>query len=216
MANLGVYGFLSPGDSRLSIPCQFLQEHECETGETQAIITQLFGAVSRQRTDNPAYPLVGAAASQLGINKPIIVMDLTQKQRIDHMGPLQAFINPQIIGYSKEVTFEEEFCPSVDSRIRGAVARSTEVIFTALTPEGNQVQLTLNGLVARNLQHLCDHTQGLLIPDRNLQNGFLSYWVEPEQESAYEANPEAWEVFYNSTQNVALNTGASHGSCSNI
>jgi peptide deformylase len=195
MANLADYGFVPPDSPCLKVPCFPLQPQECVTSETAEVITRLCAAIFQQRAGHPSWPLVGAAAPQIGINKPIIVIDFPSLEG-GQIGYLNAFINPTVVPHSQEVSYEEEPCPSVDFRIRGVVARSTRVFFQAWNPDGSAFERVFDGRVARHLQHLCDHTQGILVPDRNQRNGHPCHIVFPEEELEYQLSSLTWGRIY--------------------
>jgi len=79
--------------------------------------------------------------------------------------PLEVFINPKIVKYSKEKENDWEGCLSIPG-YRGLVPRSKEIMFEALTIEGKRVRETVSGFHARVLQHEVDHINGFFYLDR--------------------------------------------------
>jgi len=103
------------------------------------------------------YKGVGLAAPQVGVLKRIIVIKIDDKDI-----PL---INPLITGKSKETDLLEEGCLSLPGRSL-EIKRFTGVDVKALDIDGNELNIKLEGLVARIFQHELDHLDGKLILDR--------------------------------------------------
>ena len=99
---------------------------------------------------------VGLAAPQVGISKRIIVVDAGEGW--------MCLINPVIMELGKEEDRIEEGCLSFPG-IRVAITRPTNVTVTALSEQGNPIEVKAEGLIARVLQHEIDHLNGVLIID---------------------------------------------------
>ncbi len=100
---------------------------------------------------------VGLAALQVGVPKRIILVDGEEDGLI-------VLINPMIIKSEGEVV-EEEGCLSVPD-IYSQVKRSSKVTIKALNENGDPIEITEEGLIARALQHEIDHLDGILFIDR--------------------------------------------------
>ena len=100
---------------------------------------------------------VGLAASQVGVQKRIILVDGEEDGLI-------VLINPMIIKSEGEVVAEEG-CLSFPN-IYSQVKRSSNVTIKALNENGDPVEITKEGLTARALQHEIDHLDGILFIDR--------------------------------------------------
>ena len=74
------------------------------------------------------------------------------------------FINPEIEPYGKSYLFTEG-CLSVHN-IRANVARPERVKAKLTLLDGSVMELDCGGLLARCLQHECDHLEGFLFVDR--------------------------------------------------
>jgi peptide deformylase len=74
------------------------------------------------------------------------------------------FINPTIEPYGKQFLFTEG-CLSVRN-IRANVARPDHVKATLPQLDGSVLEVDCGGLLARCLQHECDHLNGYLFVDR--------------------------------------------------
>ena len=103
---------------------------------------------------------IGLAAPQIGVSTQIIVVDISQ-----HFPdcPPVALINPLIMKASGE-ELGEEGCLSLPEH-RGIVRRAGSVTIQALLPNGKEMELNENHLMARVLQHEIDHLNGILFID---------------------------------------------------
>lgn len=102
-------------------------------------------------------PGVGLAATQVGVHKRVIIMDIDDG--------LIALCNPVIGDLSDETEVDEEGCLSLPG-ISVPVERALRCSCEALDLSGNRVRLEAEGLFARVLQHEADHLDGVLIIDR--------------------------------------------------
>jgi len=107
-------------------------------------------------------PGVGLAAIQVGIEKSIIVYDITSKEE---QNSLQVLINPKIVVSEGEIISENEGCLSVPD-FRADVKRAASVIVEGLDREGNPKKIEANGMLSIVLQHEIDHLNGILFIDR--------------------------------------------------
>jgi len=98
---------------------------------------------------------VGLAAPQVGFSSQIIVLEAE--------GEKLAFANPVILE-SKGSEILEESCLSIPGRTV-SVPRATSVWIRALDIQNRQVELKLEGFLARIIQHEIDHLNGKLIVD---------------------------------------------------
>ena len=103
-------------------------------------------------------PGVGLAAPQIGLSTRLIVWD-------DQSGAgWRALANPEISALEGEETTDEG-CLS----IRGPYAptpRALRLRVRGQSPEGEWLEFTAEGYLARILQHECDHIEGKLYIDR--------------------------------------------------
>ncbi len=100
---------------------------------------------------------VGLASSQVGIPKRIIAIN-TQK------GP-KLFINPEIIGKSKEEEIKEEGCLSFPG-LYLKIKRAKEVDVKAKDLNNKEFNIKTKGQIARIFQHEIDHLGGILFIDK--------------------------------------------------
>jgi peptide deformylase len=102
---------------------------------------------------------VGLAATQVGVLRRLFVF-----QPGDDEEP-QAVVNPVIAERSDELETGEEGCLSLGS-VRVPVERHVAVTIAGQDVDGAELQLELEGLPARVVQHELDHLDGTLIIDR--------------------------------------------------
>ena len=100
---------------------------------------------------------VGLAAPQVGEPIRMIVIDVQD----DH--GLIELINPEIT-YREGEAVDTEGCLSVPN-IYGEVQRAAKVKVEFLNRRGKKQHLTATGLLARCIQHECDHLEGQLFID---------------------------------------------------
>ncbi len=102
---------------------------------------------------------VGLAAPQVGKRLRVIVIQHPEF----HPKPL-TLINPEIIERSTDLTSIEEGCLSVP-KLSVPVARSRGVRGRYMDLKGNSVEREFLDVLARIVQHECDHLTGKLIVD---------------------------------------------------
>jgi peptide deformylase len=122
----------------------------------------------------------GLAAPQIGFNKRAIVFavldDLQLKKwrpDLTDTMPKTIWINPSYEPVNQEKHVDYEGCFSVNG-VAGPVERYKTIRYTALTPEGQEVQGIANGFLARLIQHEIDHLNGTLFIDLVPQEKLLS------------------------------------------
>ncbi|MEF8833468.1 MAG: peptide deformylase [Halofilum sp. (in: g-proteobacteria)] len=106
-----------------------------------------------------AAPGIGLAATQVGIDKRIAVIDVSESKD----DPL-VLINPEIAAPEGSET-SEEGCLSIPD-VFEKVTRPECVTLRALDREGNAYELHADGLLAVCIQHEVDHLDGRLFIDR--------------------------------------------------
>lgn len=102
---------------------------------------------------------VGLAAPQVGVPLRVFVYDIRDPEI--EAGVL---INPEIVttdGSAKD----EEGCLSLPG-LTEIVERPESVVLRGLDAEGNEVEISADGLLGRCLQHEYDHLDGVLFIDR--------------------------------------------------
>jgi len=112
-------------------------------------------------------PGVGLAASQVGINKRVIVYDSNAENpdRDDSIQEFTALINPEIIASSGSIVSEKEACLSVVD-YSADVKRYEMVTVKAIDIKGKQLEFDAMGILAIIMQHELDHLDGILFIER--------------------------------------------------
>jgi peptide deformylase len=104
---------------------------------------------------------IGLAACQVGIPRRVIVLDVSP---IDPQHNFFALINPEIISEEGEIDHEEG-CLSIPDCLEN-VKRKEKVYARGWSPEGMEIEVKGDGILAIALQHEIDHINGILILDR--------------------------------------------------
>ena len=102
----------------------------------------------------------GLAAPQVGVLRRIAVIEVEE-------GKVYELINPKIIAYSGEQR-EKEGCLSNPGR-GGVTKRPRAVTVRATDRNGNEYELTGTDLLARAICHECDHLDGKLYTDVQIE-----------------------------------------------
>ena len=104
---------------------------------------------------------IGLAASQVGVSRRVIVLDVSP---IDPQFSFFTLINPKVVSEEGEIDHEEG-CLSVPDCLE-KVKRKEKVCVRGLSPEGMEIEIRGEGILAIALQHEIDHIDGILILDR--------------------------------------------------
>ena len=107
-------------------------------------------------------PGMGLAAVQVGIDKRIIIYDISGPE---NEPKLEVLINPEIVESEGSMLSESEGCLSVPD-YRSDVKRYERVKVEALDRYGEPVHIETDGLHAIVLQHEIDHLDGVLFIDK--------------------------------------------------
>jgi peptide deformylase len=111
-----------------------------------------------------AAPGVGLAAIQVGIDKRLLVYDISPKEE-NSQRELRVLINPVIVSMEGEQLSEDEGCLSVPD-FRADVKRAAKVHVKAFDRHGKPLTIEAQGMHAIILQHEIDHLEGVLFIDR--------------------------------------------------
>ncbi|HLP16019.1 MAG TPA: peptide deformylase [Bacteroidota bacterium] len=105
---------------------------------------------------------IGLAATQVGILKQLLVIDLSDSDESGEMKPM-AIINPEIIAEEGRIEIEEG-CLSIPD-IREPVKRPEKITVRFHDTSMTLQELTAEGMLARVIQHEMDHLNGILFID---------------------------------------------------
>lgn len=106
---------------------------------------------------------VGMAATQVGVRKRVIVVDVGEK-REDPSTPL-LMANPEIKWASEKIQALPEGCYSVPG-VYEKVPRPAEIKVTYLDENNQHQHLHAKGVLAECIHHEIDHLDGVLFIDR--------------------------------------------------
>lgn len=106
---------------------------------------------------------IGLAANQVGVDKSILIIDISQVEGYEDKKPI-VFINPDIIKYSEDKVIIEEGCLSIPD-LRAEVERPEAITIKYQDTDLKEQELEANDLLARVIQHEYDHLRGILFPD---------------------------------------------------
>ena len=104
---------------------------------------------------------IGLAACQVGVPQRVIVLDVSP---MDPQYSYFALVNPEIISEEGEVDHEEG-CLSVPDCLE-KVKRKERVCVRGWSPDGKEMEMKGEGILAIAIQHEIDHINGILILDR--------------------------------------------------
>jgi peptide deformylase len=104
---------------------------------------------------------IGLAANQVDLPLQLFILNLTGSKE---EGEELVFLNP-VVSAPRGVSEAEEGCLSLVG-LNANVVRPEQVRVTAYDLSGKPIDLTVNGLFARAVQHEFDHLQGVLFIDR--------------------------------------------------
>jgi len=107
-------------------------------------------------------PGVGLAAIQVGVDKSLLVYDVSPR---DGERCLQVLINPRIISSEGSIISEDEGCLSVPD-FRSDVKRAASIIVEGYDRNEKLLRIEAEGFLAVVLQHEIDHLNGILFIDR--------------------------------------------------
>jgi len=121
-------------------------------------------------------PGIGLAAIQVGVDKSLLVYDVSAK---DEKRSLQVLINPRIISSEGSILSEGEGCLSVPD-FRADVKRSAAILVEGVDRNEKPMRIEAEGFLAVVLQHEIDHLNGVLFIDRisSLKRGMYNRKIQ--------------------------------------
>lgn len=123
------------------------------TDETVALLDNLYETMV-------ANDGIGIAAPQVGKNKRIAVVEVDEGDKFE-------LINPEIIE-AKGESIDVEGCLSIP-HVYGTVKRADEVTVRYYDREGEEIEVTAFGYLARAFQHEVDHLDGVLFVEKMIE-----------------------------------------------
>ncbi len=113
---------------------------------------------------------IGLAATQVNLQRRIVVIDLTKKKNGENEGTdtperdKHILINPEVLTHSEETVEYEEGCLSLPGQYAN-VSRPAQIHFTWQDLHGERHEAEADGLLAACVQHEIDHLDGVLFID---------------------------------------------------
>lgn len=109
---------------------------------------------------------IGLAAIQIGVDQRVLVIDLQEGEDAEGkpVRAPQAYINPDILEVSEELSSYNEGCLSIPEQYAD-VARPARCRVRWLDEQGESHEQWLEGLLATCMQHEIDHLNGVLFID---------------------------------------------------
>jgi peptide deformylase len=104
---------------------------------------------------------IGLAANQVDLPLQIFIVNVAGKR---DEGEEMVFINP-VVSSPKGTDEAEEGCLSIPS-VGANVVRPKQVHVNAYDLSGNEINMTVDGMLAKVIQHEHDHLHGVLFIDR--------------------------------------------------
>ncbi len=106
-------------------------------------------------------PGIGLAATQVGILKRVVVIDISKKEQLNE--PI-CMANPEIVWSSEEEVTAEEGCLSLPQQY-GEITRPKRIKVRYINENNQTINKDASGLLATCIQHELDHLQGILFID---------------------------------------------------
>jgi peptide deformylase len=138
-------------DPRLRTKATSVGAAEVTTAFFQQLLDDMFETMY-------AAPGIGLAASQVDVHKRFMVIDVSEEKNRP-----QVFIDPQIVAREGEQVYQEG-CLSIPG-IFADVTRAGSITVRYLDRQGQEQELTTDGLLAVCIQHEIDHLDGKLFID---------------------------------------------------
>jgi len=134
---------------------------------------------------------VGLAATQVGVDLAVFVYDCPDEDQVRHVGVL---CNAEVVvpeGKERKLQASDEGCLSLPGAYI-ELARPDHAICRGQDHNGENVEVTGTGLLARCLQHETDHLNGIVFGDR--LSGRARKKLYSLHEDAADLYPDDWPV----------------------
>ncbi|MDO4684714.1 MAG: peptide deformylase [Candidatus Saccharibacteria bacterium] len=167
----------------ITLPNPHLREKSAKvhvvTDETRQLIKDMTSAAIDWEASRPHEISAALAAVQIDRLDRVVIV----RNEFDNKSNAEftALINPEIIKYEGDVTYDYEGCLSV-KKVYGKVPRYNKVRVRAMNEQGEIVRLKAEGFLARVLQHEIDHTNGIVFVDHIKDDPTAFYTLDAEGE----------------------------------
>lgn len=160
------YPILIHPDEQLRKPCEPIDQI---TDELVVLLEDMYETMV-------AHDGVGIAAPQIGKNIQVAVVEVEENDRFE-------LINPRIVD-RKGKDIDIEGCLSMP-HVFGTVERAEEITVHYFDRDGDEIEVTAFGYLARAIQHEIDHLHGILFTDKVIER-----IAEEDLESYYEEHAD--------------------------
>jgi peptide deformylase len=143
----------------VTYPDKFLQKPTHPVDQIDGNLQRIIEDMAETMYEAPG---IGLAAIQVGIDKSLLVYDISDRESTRQ---LDVLINPKIIDAQGSIISENEGCLSVPD-YRADVKRHAMLLVEGFDRHGKPIRLEADGLLAIMLQHEIDHLEGRLFIDR--------------------------------------------------
>lgn len=145
------------------LPHPVLKRRAAEVDPCDPDVVRLAEALVATMRVSPA--CVGLAANQVGVDKRVFCMDVTDHPKARSNAGLVVLANPAIVA-AEDPAMGREGCMSVPD-LTGNVVRARRVVVRGVVPgTGEERVVEADAIEARCLLHEIDHLDGLLFLDR--------------------------------------------------
>ncbi len=150
----------------ITLPNSHLRQRSKKVGlvttEVKKVIADMEAATLDWEASRQHEVAVALAAIQIDVALRIVVIRNNFEDKSDRT--FTTFINPVITKYEGKVESDFEGCLSITS-LYGRVPRHTRIRVKAMNLNGKEFRMTLDGFMARLLQHEVDHNNGIVFID---------------------------------------------------
>lgn len=151
--------------------------------QLRAVIRQMFPLMYEARG-------IGLAANQVDLPLRVFVINLAADPQ---EGEELVFINP-VASQPKGLAEKEEGCLSIPG-VNANVKRPESIRIQAYQLDGQFIDATVDGLLARAIQHELDHLDGVLFTDRLSETGKIAVTPDlQELDLTYRSQLETGEI----------------------
>jgi peptide deformylase len=170
-----------PRNNLIALPSKALRKRSRRVGLIDSTITKIIKDMQAAVLDweDHREHEVGVALSAVQINKLYRIIILRKAPDDKNNREFNVFINPEITKATGKVSEDFEGCLSVKD-IYGKVPRYEKIKLKALDENGAEVKITLEGFLARVIQHEIDHINGKLFIDHIKNNPKAFYKLESD------------------------------------
>lgn len=147
--------------------------------DTALLIKNMTDASIDWEDSRPHEISAALAAVQVDTLKRVVIVRSSFDDKANR--EFTALINPEIVKYEGEITYDYEGCLSV-TNIYGKVPRHSKIRVRALDANGHEVRFKASGFLARVIQHEIDHTNGIMFIDHIKDQTDAFYTLDAEGE----------------------------------